>query len=1021
MLKTYLKGKYGRMARGMNDVSLLDLRNNGLKNLNQVSAEGIPNAWGAALLFSWMLKENSPDTELQARIDHSKRLFIQYLKGYFCGLLEVEDVPFKDQSTLMKILKEMSPYNAQGTHHTRIVFFKYRGEIVAASFPDSIIFPASAFSFWPAEGPVLNNKERALLSLIDQHYEGVGGAVFENLFRQFLASMYAGNKHARRAEVAWVKAVKDYLAVPPTPDPNFNSLTCDGHSIEILMGMTGATPDIAQFALKQLNPFSGGVITYKNGVVNAGSQNFPMDQYGVVYDGSADRTYIFDMDRPSLLHGCFSWSYVPSGLSLSFRSSQVHVPGDRIVAPEKELLVEEIRCFKPRVGSQKKTDAQRNVIAPDFPDLPVKLKYLGLVEKCTKHSPGPGHVEYTLEFKGYGKVKKIYSDAQKNLVPLSPGEFQPNLALWPDFLAEDWKEYFAYYCSAGPDADQYAFSLLDNGGKRHDIGKNEVVRSEQGFVRAVFRDKDGGEYGIYDLSHGKKMSAASTLEGCVDVGIDLGTSNTCVAWRLPGGHREIKAFGLRNSCRFPFFNRDSYLPQYFFPYFPDDKPREIMPTELVLKGRPLDADEWRHGPVRFSIPFFGADVSEDDSQVVEDIKWRDDARDLKAFVCELLLLVFARIRSEGYSQVNMGFSYPNAFTNTRYRSYFGAIAEVLTWIAGKCGVTVNGIKTITESKAGAFIGDVSKKKLVVDMGGGTTDIALLDENGSPIFSDSMRYAGNDILNLINKKTKVSRRILTRVIRSGGFPDNHKAAESAILDAFEVVYDLIRRFIAAAHDPNFSLEKQLDVSNEKKKPGMEVYLIGQAWNFYRFASAHTAVQMMGKHVKGLKFQPIKDPKKVLAQNILLDADRFASLRDFADGLMQAKDHSAGGRMSIMGANFSLYVKKDGAGAKVPGIDWRTKIDLVLPDYDSESRLHVQLEEFSDLLLDNEDNTLCRKLAELEKSSEISVPRINAEITSEIGDPANDYIAAGRGTNRVALKVSPFILFIERIKTYILKNA
>lgn len=1037
----YLRGhQYHQPDKTFEPLQTSEIVLNGLADLSRVSSEGIPHFWGPAFYFSWMLTASKVGADGVAQqqvfcdqVDHAQEILVMYLKGIFCGLITMKEMDLREGPGLTP-LKRIARESPWGTVE-KIQYFIVDSNrldmangpnrlecgteiVVAVQYPESLLFPAASFSSWPSK-PAVNTAEAKLFGLIDDYYSGPEGADLERLFGTYLVWLLSKNKHARSMSTPWYWAVAGYIREkklnPPQPDSAFLGLTRDQGRITLLSGVDDlGRAEFQEAEIKVRAPVNLSVAQYINGFLVVDGRSYDLAEFGIAFNEATNNAVIFEpLARPKLLFNRFNWTLLKDRIVLSYMGQTCPIYGE-ILEP-KDIFVDQILILE-----DDQPESEERFKGPAFPDKPVKERYLSMVRSCHAVPQGAGSVLYRMDIAGLGQTDKEYSCANSRILVRKISEFSPNLAFWPNFRCPTWTVHYAHYSSHGRAAGQFFFKVKCDGKDFRELRDRQTIRSESSFGEVILLGVDdrGGtnEYGVYDAGS-CYVELAPDREGIVNVGIDFGTSNTCVAWRRPNETSETSLAISGNNIFFFHVPKD-YRPHLFFPA--PERPKVIIPSEIFVKERHADLtpDDWLDGPLKYAIPILDHSFA-DDGSIKRNMKWSDDPRYLKAYFHELFLMVFAEIERLKYRNVNLGFSYPCSFTKGKYTQYFTAILDVLEKVQDETGITVNGLGDISEAEAGANIAKtISRKKVIVDMGGGTTDIAVLDEKNNIVFSDSVNFAGNHLADIILKKARRTgeqdRWEYEQNLRRGIGLKDISSAEVDIAEHFEIIADVVRRFLCARDHPECSFQGRLNTQD-----GLLFYPLGQAWQYFNAGINLVRDDVLGRYFSNYRAQEIAEPKTILAKSVARDCGEplmfEAYRRKIKDGVVA--------RRTIIGANVkahNLTSSKDLGALPWGGpVDWIFKAD----DFDIGQHLYMEFETGpnwrKEFLLEDPENKLGLILQRMMDSKVVSIENFNADLDKLINDRQLGHIGLSQD-GRPALKVSPFVLFIERLKEYRLRS-
>ena len=286
----------------------------------------------------------------------------------------------------------------------------------------------------------------------------------------------------------------------------------------------------------------------------------------------------------------------------------------------------------------------------------------------------------------------------------------------------------------------------------------------------------------------------------------------------------------------------------------------FMPSEVIVTP-PISA-EMLNKPVsgfRILHPY----VSEPQGEVIYELKTLDVKGDaagrftyeqgVSRYLELFLLLTLATIISDeprtGFLKVRA--SFPRAFSPAKLRTYLSCLDRVLKSVDRLTGFPTNTQHFVDESRAAAFSLKVPESlTLVVDMGGGTTDIGIFEWDQSelkPIFIESLLYGGNAFLRLLADERQADlfpkptetrdekHRLLwlLREIRLRGFDTVVRTQYRGNAHSRNVMIDLLVRFYAPiTHFIRQLFEAMAIHRGEEKDYRQEpvaFYLVGNGWS------------------------------------------------------------------------------------------------------------------------------------------------------------------------------------------------
>ncbi|MFL6211547.1 MAG: hypothetical protein ACJ74W_22045 [Pyrinomonadaceae bacterium] len=549
-----------------------------------------------------------------------------------------------------------------------------------------------------------------------------------------------------------------------------------------------------------------------------------------------------------------------------------------------------------------------------LPYLPVDRRFLGLVDgsKEIRAEPTGRGGEYRFRF--HLRVLAEPVEIVRPAIQLEEGKrgtedetvFQGvHLALWPKTTYQEWRRYFLRlgcakehsaafsnqlrtvkaWAHASSSLDEQRaerrWLLLDVVGAEADKGYTRfgLVESRPDWVAIEFQSPGRGDMiggGVWRIE-----SAADTYpDNNVEIGLDFGTSNTCIASRTAAG---MELLPIR-SCD-EFIIHGSELPDVLD--FPDTWPprqgfgrnKALLPTELLtqqnlndLRSRAKQVKDWRP-VVDYTIPSSGLEVRYPEKEhVLAEFKWANMIADAafqpqaaelqKRYLEFLLLLGLAELTMQNSigQGLNVKFSYPLAFDKNERDQLALVLKESAQAAARQTGVNITIESPMDESRAAAQLagnyeaGDAAC--LYVDIGGGSTDIALLrigiDGPDRYTYICSFKYAGtglavalaeggclrpgSDLSHFRRRIREVGnvKELLTSEVLFQSQKRNAITAKSAYFYAY------LRQFLArllAAHIVTGEWQEGLsaEAQNAIRLGGYQVllYPLGNGWGFGNF--------------------------------------------------------------------------------------------------------------------------------------------------------------------------------------------
>jgi hypothetical protein len=356
----------------------------------------------------------------------------------------------------------------------------------------------------------------------------------------------------------------------------------------------------------------------------------------------------------------------------------------------------------------------------------------------------------------------------------------PEMAIWPSFAHPNWEEYVVFRIDTSPALAKWLrVDGLDAGGvriaSRTDVRRNPQAQAiafkQPPVVLEVISRETEVEQSLGVLFPTFDEPPALSEQGAT-VGIDFGTSNTVVGWRATSvengaiiGFDELTSFLTK-----PGIDARDLVAAYFFPTSVPAEPFGTAVVHVRDLGA-LDIEKDRLG-IRINVPFSGyIDGSRDEksekfNKVVGDLKWSTEASAHHlslSFLRFVASLVVARALLKGVAPWNLEFkwSYPRAFTETdvaKMTMLWTNALKNIPWNPSSAETSGEAVpqsikdaaEHIDESRcvlrhffAQQKVGLQGTESVILDVGGGTTDIAIYGSGAAPIL-DSIMLGGRNL-------------------------------------------------------------------------------------------------------------------------------------------------------------------------------------------------------------------------------------------------------------------------------------
>ena len=386
-----------------------------------------------------------------------------------------------------------------------------------------------------------------------------------------------------------------------------------------------------------------------------------------------------------------------------------------------------------------------------MPDLPVKSEFLDLL--------GPVNIveeQYQLNLSGWqGQI----AWTPQNVLNVDAA----SILLWPNFKAAGWNINYSLFFPSPiflgnkPSLDLFNF----NGENKTSLAK---LKEEPGTVAGCSTNQEithmevrceNEPVGIFLDGRPQIDPAAGNLR----VSLDFGTTHTCLGIWDGNQHKNLVLQDLTvDILGMHYFDEIEYKKMPFLPTFGGDC--KVLPSELVFMPEYMHP-KYLAGFIKyFILPDMACAIRI--PTTVYEFKWHAHGKfsghqgDLvKTYLKIVMQMALANLRKQHNTQsVDIVATYPLAFDKTRHTNYKNWLSELIGGLIQETGMGIqlavttveNRKELIGESYAGKalFIVPPPAAELVVDVGGGTTDIALLVGNDI-LALDSVKYGGEVFL------------------------------------------------------------------------------------------------------------------------------------------------------------------------------------------------------------------------------------------------------------------------------------
>ncbi len=768
--------------KSIHEQSIVDI----LLPRDALEPEGVPAIFARQFRFQWAL---GLDPRMPAQAEARAQLET-LVRAAFLGVLEVAQIPLERLGVFGELLRQ-DPKRMRKTH---IVLYSWNGRVVAVADDPTFLFPSPNLTLDDiaaidvAISELLTDYVRRVDAHERQNLETRAAWIFDAWAAKMSGGTVVENEEARRIVTDLARRWVGARSIAPPNVPHLLQSTPDGSVIPQFIGHILYCPtcdrnllDIQQAEIPIIHG-DAPAIPCACGNRHAWEDVLP-DGLTLLPRGGRKEFLIWnDPDRkmPRFVRAHFDTT---QGQATYHIGKFVVVVRGTILRPEDTLVPHVVRLGPS--GQNR------------LPDFPFRREYLEIVKSCECTQRAGMTVSYKFRLKGMTTEKRVTLPVS---VTSRKDSYDIRLTLWPKFRLKGWRLHYALFThealydyrprmwlvSRDFASAEYVSDLPTRPG---DVVRSVPARRLE-FIPHIFGmewegpDQKDVETGYYVIPDEYRPEILKLEDVSRKIAVDFGTSNTYVAVETAKGsetpgYQELSydAFtgallavddaartSVENSRRWLCFTRFSPAPQ-------------IFPSELVFHrqdiqiddlDRPLDGFATRNPRISYLLPqqVAGAsyDAAEADRAVrrryVTNFKWMltDDLYgwDRKRFVVQYLigvleLVVASLVARDHCGSVSAIVTYPLAFERTKRDDYEDAWVAIRNSIQEITGVALTGERMIDESRAGAMgsAGTADNSRhIVVDVGGGTTDIAFFLNPGKLFFIDSLRFGGDDLVEIL---------------------------------------------------------------------------------------------------------------------------------------------------------------------------------------------------------------------------------------------------------------------------------
>jgi hypothetical protein len=366
---------------------------------------------------------------------------------------------------------------------------------------------------------------------------------------------------------------------------------------------------------------------------------------------------------------------------------------------------------------------------------------------------------------GFYTVTKDYTIREENAITE-----MPYLEVWPNFLAQGWQEYYAFYFDDRTDKNQKTFQVSFPSTKvthPEELKDFQITQLDKFPSYIICQDKTLKNLGLILLKTPKKVGDKDPQKTWI-VGFDRGTSFTNVYYRSRQDAQPLTLSPLHlQVTATSSAGRVSLMYEYFMSAVDEKLP---IATVLTTKG-----NKGRTRPIfdgRIYIPenIKNFDPKQDD--IHSDLKWSTDQIPYQIlFLKHLALMINAEAATKDVKIINWTISYPSAFSGDDNNTYKTNWRNIIGELEAKTGIRNEWLPRTKVQKeyrsesvalAHYFIeqeleGVDIPYAVCIDMGGGTSDISVWQAN-TLIHQCSVQLAGKLLFTqFIKQKPKFLKR------------------------------------------------------------------------------------------------------------------------------------------------------------------------------------------------------------------------------------------------------------------------
>lgn len=809
-----------------------------LYHIDAVRGPHVPYVFAGMFAFKWAV-ENDLEWSLRERDNPAAReVFYTLVDAVFLGVLQIRVIDTDTLGMLGTIVR------ANQGNRSRMALLYDGTRYVGGCHPDMPVYPGASLTMADWE---------ALRDAVARKLEAVGRT------GQTALKLWLRSHPHRVGEPSWLELLREHAGTPVPEGLH----TVDLNATTIPAGLVPVSSTASGLKDFEFREYVGRVLvcaacgrnlseeplTFE--MDNAGKVTCPCKEsvaldfagQGLFFDAPGGRWVIWNLRGGARPAGCTQARYEGTRATFTLGRCKIVVPG--VVVDDDMLFCREVIAFRHPNHP------------PRYPDVPVRGDYFRFVGEGVKRLPVRGQeAQWMVPLQGQPTPITVTATVWTR------DEDEASIHVWPNFLADNWRIYYLYMIAHGRLAERglrLRPILADRRPAPFEIRSREMARLRQPVPWIEVVD-DGGARGIFDAS--ASLPKLAPRSATVSVALDFGTSNTCAAIRSQDGYRVLPFHDLSTDILSRHLGLGGVSGEWLPTYRPQEQgalrslPSELLfdlPKSATSPGVDLlPPDEAYEGILKFCIPGPTIDKARWEEAIVSNFKWElgigsqlrsHRARVREEYLRMFLHLVLAELTSQhSVGAISLVPTYPLSFGGAKHRDYVTSLERLAGIVRDDTGLSVNVVALVNESYAGRAhgMGMAGGLGVVIDLGGGSTDIAVTDDQ-QLVYVESLKYGGNNLLQILAKPTwrptqwpgqasprdDVRQVWLQRLIRTEG--------ASVLLDQYDGRVPQVQALIERFFEGILTYVSLLIAARARAKDGkdaaaLHVVLLGNGWSF-----------------------------------------------------------------------------------------------------------------------------------------------------------------------------------------------